>query len=171
MPMSLVHRLTHSTPHAAWTVLPLIRGIVGPVFLFEGLQKFFYPAIRGPGRFESMGFPAPEFFGYFVGTFEVVCGALILLGLFTRLAAVPTFVIMTVAIITTKIPIWLGHGFGPFGVRDVPYYGFLSMAHEMRTDWAMWLGSLALIIAGSGPWALDARWAERDDAPSRRSAS
>jgi len=169
--MSLMNRLTHSTPHAAWTVLPLIRAMVGPVFLFEGLQKFIYPAIRGPGRFESMGFPAPELLGYLVGGFEIVCGVFILLGLFTRLAAVPTFVIMTVAIITTKIPVLLGHGFGPFTVRDAPYYGFLSMAHEMRTDWAMWLGSLALIIAGSGPWALDTRRAGPDDSPSQRAAS
>ena len=156
-----MNRLISSTPQTAWYMLPLVRAIVGPVFLLEGLQKFIDPAIRGPGRFERMGFPASEFFGYVVGAFEVVCGALILLGLFTRLAAVPTFVIMTVAIITTKIPIWLGHGFGPFGVRDVPYYGFLSMAHEMRTDWAMLLGSLILIIAGAGPWSLDA-WRAQD---------
>lgn len=159
-------RLMRSTPQAAWYTLPLIRAMVGPVFLFEGLQKFIYPAIRGPGRFERMGFPAPEFFGYFVGAFEVACGTLILLGLFTRLAAVPTLVIMTVAIITTKIPVWFGHGFGPFTVRDAPYYGFLSMAHEMRTDWAMWLGSLALIIAGSGPWAVDAWLASRNETAS-----
>lgn len=140
--------------------------MVGPVFLFEGLQKFIYPATRGPGRFEGMGFPAPEFFGYFVGGFEVVCGALILLGLFTRLAAVPTLVIMTVAIIATKIPVGLGHGFSPFTVRDAPYYGFLSMAHEMRTDWVMGLGSLMLLIAGSGPWALDALLTRDDETSS-----
>jgi len=163
-----LNRLTHSTPRAAWTVLPLIRGMVGPVFLFEGLQKFLYPAIRGAGRFEQIGFPAPEVLGYVVAGVEMMCGLLILLGLFTRLAAIPTLIIMTVAIVTTKIPVLLGHGFGPFGVRDAPYYGFLSMVHEMRTDWAMWLGSLALIIAGSGPWALDARWAEPDGTPSRR---
>ena len=157
-----MERLTRSTPHAAWYVLPLIRGIVGPIFLFEGLQKFLYPAIRGAGRFEQIGFPAPEALGYFVGGVETICGLLILLGLFTRLAAVPTLVIMTVAIITTKIPVLLGHGFGPFGVRDAPFYGFLSMVHEMRTDWAMWLGSLALVIAGSGPWALDRRLAPSD---------
>ena len=84
------------------------------------------------------------------------CGALILLGLLTRLAAVPTLVIMLVAIVTTKIPVLLGHGFGPFGVRDAPYYGFLAMVHEMRTDWAMLLGSLFLILVGGGPWSLDA---------------
>lgn len=162
-------RLVRSTPQSAWLVLPLVRAMIGPVFLLEGLQKFIYPSIRGPGRFESMGFPAPEIFGYFVGAFEVACGTFILLGLFTRLAAIPTLVIMTVAIITTKIPVLLGHGFGPFAVRDAPYYGFLSMAHEMRTDWAMWLGSLILIIAGGGPWSLDAARTRDDKTPSASS--
>ena len=67
-----------------------------------GIQKFLFPAIRGAGRFEKIGLPSPEFLGAFVGTFEIVCGALILLGLLTRLASVPTLVIMLVAIATTK---------------------------------------------------------------------
>jgi len=62
---------------------------------------------------------------------------------------------MTVAILTTKIPVWLGYGFGPFEVRDAPSYGFLSMVHEMRTDWAMLLGSIVLLLFGGGPWSLD----------------
>ncbi|MEX2465284.1 MAG: DoxX family protein [Gemmatimonadota bacterium] len=145
-----------SDPASAHSATVLIRLMVGMVFLAEGIQKFVYPGSRGPGRFESMGFPAPEFTGYFVGAFETVCGAMLLAGLLARLAAVPTFVIMVVAIITTKIPILFGQGFGPFPVRDLSTYGFLSMAHEMRTDWAMLLGSLYLIIAGSGRWSLDA---------------
>ena len=150
-------KLLESSPTAAYHAgTLLLRLMVGPVFLFEGLQKFIYPAIRGAGRFEKIGFPNPELWGYLVGTFETVCGALILLGLLTRLAAMPTLGIMLVAIITTKIPVLLGHGFGPFGVRDAPYYGFLSMVHEMRTDWAMLLGSLFLILVGGGPWSLDA---------------
>lgn len=46
-------------------------------------------------------------------------------------------------------------------VRDAPMYGFLSMAHEMRTDWAMLLGSLVLLVVGGGPWSLDAALARR----------
>ena len=158
--MSLLRRSSLDPGYA----LPIIRLMVGPVFLFEGLQKFLYPAIRGPGRFEGMSFPAPEFFGYFVGGIETVCGFLILFGLFTRLAALQTTAIMTVAIVTTKIPVWLGHGFGPFEVRDAPFYGFLSMVHEMRTDWAMLLGSILLLLLGGGRWALDRRF-EKQDAP------
>ncbi|MFW6277655.1 MAG: hypothetical protein ACOC1J_03200 [Prolixibacteraceae bacterium] len=39
-----------------------------------------------------------------------------------------------------------GKSFGPFNLRELNTYGFWSMAHEMRTDFAMWLGSLFLLI-------------------------
>lgn len=73
----------------------------------------------------------------------------------TRLAALAMAVNMAVAIVVTKIPVLLGHGFGPFGVRDAPFYNFWSMAHEMRTDWAMLLGAIFLLVAGAGPLSID----------------
>lgn len=139
----------------------LIRLMVGAVFLSEGIQKFLYPAMRGVGRFESMGFPNPEFVGNFVGVFEIVGASLVLFGLFTRGGALITLTIMTVAIGVTKFPIASGASFGPFVLRDLSTYGFWSMAHEMRTDFAMWLGSLFLLISGGGYWALDARLLSR----------
>ena len=147
--------LLASSPQAAWWAIPLIRLGVGAVFLSEGIQKFVLPSLRGAGRFAEIGFAAPGFWSYFVGTFEVVCGALILIGLFTRLAAIPTTVIMLVAILVTKLPILLGESFGPFAVRSLDLYGFWSMAHAMRTDYAMLLGSFFLIVAGAGPWSVD----------------
>jgi len=146
---------SRTSPNTAWWTLALVRLMVGTVFLSEGIQKFLYPAMRGPGRFADMGWPAPEVLANLVGVTEIACGALILLGLYTRLAAAGTATIMTVAIVTTKIPIWLGAGFGPFEVRELSQYGFWSMAHAMRTDWAMLLGSLVLVIAGAGPWSAD----------------
>jgi uncharacterized membrane protein YphA (DoxX/SURF4 family) len=140
----------------ALRTLPLIRLMVGVVFVSEGLQKFLYPALRGPGRFAEIGFPAPEFFGFGVGTLEVICGVLVLLGLYTRWASMPLVLIMMVALLTTKIPILLGHGFGPFSVREMDIYGFWAMMHAARTDWAMLLGALVLSIAGAGPRSLDA---------------
>jgi len=134
----------------------LIRLMVGAVFLSEGIQKFLYPVARGVGRFDKMGFPSPEFFANFVGVFEVLGGFLILLGLLTRGGALLTFIIMSVAIVVTKIPIGLGHSFGPFVLRDLHTYGFWAMAHEMRTDFAMWLGSLFLLIRGGGSLSVDA---------------
>lgn len=80
--------------------------MVGAVFLSEGLQKFLFSDSLGAGRFAKIGLPNPAFLGPFVGTFEVICGTLILLGLLTRLAAVPLIIIMLVAMATTKVKSW-----------------------------------------------------------------
>lgn len=141
----------------AWWAIPLIRLGVGAVFLSEGIQKFLFPAVRGAGRFAEIGFSAPSLLSSIVGGFEIVCGAFILLGFYTRLAAIPTSMVMLVAILTTKLPILLGETVGPYGAARFDAGGFWSMAHAMRTDYAMLLGSIFLIIAGSGPWSLD-RW-------------
>lgn len=120
----------------------IIRLIVGIVFLSEGIQKFLFPLIRGAGRFEKIGLPYPDFFGSFVGTFEIICGILILIGLLTRLASIPTLIIMIVAIATTKM-------------ETLAVDGFWQMMHGSRTDWAMLLSSLFLIIKGGGKWSID----------------
>jgi len=125
----------------------LIRLMVGMVFLSEGIQKFLFPAALGVGRFTQIGIPAPAVLAPFVGVVEIVCGALILMGLATRLAAFPLLIDMLVAIAATKVPVLLARG-------------VWAMAHEARTDWAMLLGVLYLIIAGSGPWSLDVRVAK-----------
>lgn len=133
----------------------LIRLMVGGIFLSEGIQKMLYPMIRGAGRFESLGFPNPELIGSLIGFIEVFAGLMILMGLFTRIGSLCTISIMSVAIIVTKIPIAFGGSFGPFELVDLEMYGFWSMAHEMRTDFAMWLGSLFLLIKGGGRWSID----------------
>jgi len=70
-----------------WTILVrLMIGLV--VFLPEGIQKLVFPGILGAGRFANIGIPYPEMLGPFVGTVEIVCGVLIILGLLTRLAAI-----------------------------------------------------------------------------------
>ena len=121
----------------------LIRLAVGAIFLSEGLQKFLYPSDLGVGRFVKIGIPSPQFFAPFVGAVESICGALILLGLLTRLAAIPLIVDMLVAIITTKIPLLMKSG-------------FWAMAHEARVDYAMLLGCLFLLTVGAGPVSIDA---------------
>jgi uncharacterized membrane protein YphA (DoxX/SURF4 family) len=138
-----------------------IRLMVGAVFLTEGIQKFLFPNEVGAGRFARIGIPSPEVMGPFVGVVETVCGTFILLGLLTIIAAIPLFVDMLVAILTTKIPILVGHGFSGFSLRQLPYYGFWGMAHEARTDFAMLLGSLFLLIVGAGAWSIDMRLASR----------
>jgi putative oxidoreductase len=135
----------------------LIRIMVGAVFVSEGIQKFLYPAAVGAGRFAKIGIPSPEVMGPLVGIIEITCGALVLVGLLTRLAALPLIGVMLVAIVSTKIPILLGEGFWGFELRKLPEYGFWSMAHEARTDSAMLLGSIFLVLAGAGPTSIDHR--------------
>ncbi len=140
----------------------LIRLAVGVVFLSEGIQKFIYPAENGAGRFAKIGIPSPDVMGPFVGGVEIVCGALILIGLLTRFAAIPLIIDMLVAILSTKVPILLGHEFWGFSLRTLPYYGVWGMLHEARTDLAMLLGSIFLLITGAGSLSLDARLSSRE---------
>ena len=115
----------------------IIRLIVGAVFFSEGVQKFLFPAIRGAGRFEKIGFPSPDFLGSFVGFFEILCGILLLVGLLTRLASIPLIIIMLVAFATTKAEVLSNEG-------------FWELLHGSRTDWAMLLGSIFLVIKDEG---------------------
>jgi putative oxidoreductase len=128
------------TDYSSTTIL--VRLMVGAVFLSEGIQKFLFPEKLGAGRFTEIGLPYPDFLADFVGSFEIICGALILLGFLTRIAAFPLFMIMLVAIITTKSKIL---------AED----GFWELLHGSRTDWAMLLGSVFLFIRGGGRWSID----------------
>ena len=133
----------------------LIRLLVGWVFVIEGILKFVLPDELGVGRFASIGIPAPQVMGPFVGAVEIVCGTLVLVGLLTRFAAIPLVIDISVAIFSTKIPIWLGHGYWLFSLPKIKHYGFLSMLHEARTDFSMLLGLLFLLIVGAGRISLD----------------
>ena len=131
--------------------------MVSPSSFPEGLQKLIFPDLLGAGRFARIGIPFPDLMGPFVGVVEIVCGALIIIGLFTRLAAIPLIVIMIVALVSTKLPILLGHDVGIFHLAaDTKRLGFWSMLHEARADLTMLLGSLYLLIEGGGAWSLDA---------------
>src|SRR3954451_10503999 len=122
----------------------LIRVAVGFIFLSEGLQKYITPEATGTVRFAKIGFPHPAFWAYFTGSLEIACGILILIGLFTRLAAIPLLIIMIVAFITTKIPILTDKG-------------FWSFAHEYRTDFAMTLLLIYLLMYGGGNHSIDGK--------------
>ncbi|MGA8442565.1 MAG: DoxX family protein [Candidatus Sulfotelmatobacter sp.] len=120
----------------------LIRILVGWVFLSEGIQKFLFPDSLGVGRFVKIGIPWPQIMAPFVGVVEIVCGALLLIGLITRLASIPLLIDILVAIATTKIPM-------------LAKSGFWATMHEARTDFCMLLGLMFLLIVGSGSLSLD----------------
>jgi uncharacterized membrane protein YphA (DoxX/SURF4 family) len=127
----------------------LIRVAVGLIFLTQGVLKYIDPNM-GVNRFTRIGFPHSFLTAHFVGTFEIVCGSLILLGLWTRLAAVPLLVVISTAIATTKIPELFR-----------PIQGFWYMVSDARTDFAMLCCLLFLIASGGGIWSLDAKYADR----------
>jgi uncharacterized membrane protein YphA (DoxX/SURF4 family) len=133
-----------------WVVL--IRLAVGAVFLTEGIQKFLFSDSLGVGRFTKIGIPSPEIMAPFVGVIEIGCGALLILGLLTRLAAIPLIIDILVAIVTTKLPILIKSG-------------FWAMAHEARTDYTMLLGCVFFLIVGAGRWSVDAHLAGAADTP------
>ncbi len=135
----------------------LIRVVVGAVFLNEGVLKFFDPAASGAGRFAAIGLPHPGALGPFVAAVETLGGLLVILGLFTGFAALALFIDISVALVTTKIPVLLGHAYLGLALMKLKSYGLLSMVHEARTDLAMACGLLFLLLAGPGRWSLDAR--------------
>lgn len=120
----------------------VIRLLTGSVFLSEGIQKFLYPTELGVGRFEKLGIIYPSFSAPFVGTVEITCGTLLLLGLLMRFATIPLLITMCVAIISTKFNVLMDSGFWKF-------------AHEARTDYSMILSLIFLLIVGGGSISLD----------------
>ncbi len=147
-------------PDGAPPATLLIRLMAGGVFLWEGVMKFVFPHTLGVGRFLKLGIPAPEFMAPFVGVMEIVGGTLFVLGLFTRLAALPLLIDIVIAIASTKIPLLLGTS--PLPPPPVPpQVGFWAVLHEIRSDDAQLLCSLFLLLVGAGPWALDALLARR----------
>jgi putative oxidoreductase len=121
-----------------------VRLAVGLIFLTQGILKFTDPRM-GVIRFTRIGFPFPGFTAHFVGTFEIVCGALVLAGLLTRVAAIPLLIVIGTAIGSTKVP-------ELFRAAQ----GFWFMVSDARTDFAMLCSLIFLVCAGAGPWSLDA---------------
>lgn len=131
----------------------LIRLMTGTVFFWEGLLKFVY-VNQGVGRFTKIGIPFPEFSAQFVGTFEIIGGLLILLGLFTRFISIPFIFQMIVAVLTTKIALYLGTSPLPLPPAP-PQVGFWAVLHEIRSDYAQIMTCLFLTFAGPGVFSLD----------------
>src|ERR1035438_8744846 len=133
----------------------LVRLAVSLIFFTQGILKYIDPNM-GVVRFTRIGFPHPYFTAHFVGTFEVLCGLLLLLGLGTRLVSIPLLAVITTAIATTKVP-------ELFRANQ----GFWYMVSDARTDFAMFCCLVFLISVGGESWSLDARLARHERAGDR----
>jgi uncharacterized membrane protein YphA (DoxX/SURF4 family) len=137
------------------TATVLLRFMVGSVFVWEGILKFVY-ANQGIGRFTKLGFPLPHLTAALVGAWEIVGGVLLILGLITRAAALLFAIEMVVAMLSTKIGIYLGTSPLPLPPAP-PQIGVWAVLHEIRSEFAQFLTSLYLVIAGPGVLSCDAR--------------
>jgi uncharacterized membrane protein YphA (DoxX/SURF4 family) len=146
MNVSQANSLWSRIVQPAWysRAVVFIRLAVGLIFFTQGLLKYIDPNM-GLNRFARIGFPYPGFTAHFVGTFELICGFLVLVGLVTRIAAIPLLIVICTAIATTKIPeLWR------------PNQGFWFMVSDARTDFSMLTSLLFLLVPGAGAWSLDA---------------
>lgn len=132
----------------------LLRLMAGGVFLWEGILKFVY-VNQGVGRFTKLGMPFPHFTADFVGYLEIVGGLLLLSGLMTRLIAIPFIIEMIVAVLSTKISMYLGTSPLPLPPSP-PQVGMWAVLHEVRSEYAQLLTTAFLLINGPGKWSLDA---------------
>lgn len=130
----------------------LIRLYVGLIFVVEGVLKFVRPESLGAGRFAKVDIPAAALLAHLDGVFEIGCGTLIVVGLFTRLAVLPMVVDMIGALATTKFSLLFGSA-----ALYPQEHGVWDFLHESRLEWAMLAGSLYLLVVGAGRMSLDAR--------------
>jgi len=122
----------------------LLRLGVGLTFFFAGLGKVLGGTAGTAGFFGSLGIPAPALMGPFIAYLELLGGLALILGLFTRVFSLLFIGDMLVALLLVSLP---AAGAAP----SLPE-GFTNM----RTELLLLLGSLCLVLLGSGSMSLDA---------------
>jgi uncharacterized membrane protein YphA (DoxX/SURF4 family) len=143
--------------------------MAGGVFLWEGLLKFVY-ANQGLGRFTKLGFPFPHQTANFVGGLEIVGGLFLLSGLMTRVIAIPLIIEMIVAMLSTKISLYLGTSPLPLPPSP-PLSGLWAVLHEIRSEYAQLLTTGFLLINGPGHLSFDALFRRAKKQPAIRPGS
>lgn len=123
-----------------------LRVGIGLVFLMHGLQKFFDIGVSNYADFigGQLGVPFADVVAPVQAFVEVVGGALLILGLFTRFTVLPLIVISLGAIMLVRDDI-----------------GFLTPSANItgagaELDTAILAGELCLLFVGPGRFALDA---------------
>lgn len=145
--MLRLRRLVHSvSSRLQWLPPTVARLTIGVVFVQTGWGKL-HNLPKVIGFFQELGIPAPQLQAPLVATIEFVCGLLILIGLFTRVATLPLIVVMTVAVVTAK------RG----DIHELS--DLLGMAEFLSIVILLWLGAF-----GAGPISADAVFARRLDA-------
>src|SRR5690242_885297 len=122
----------------SWVGPLTLRLSLGAVFLGTGWGKL-HNLGQVTGFFTELGIPFPAAQAAMVSVIELVGGSLILLGLFTRFAALPLMATMVVAILTAKRP-------EIDGIRSL-------LAFD---EFIYFAGFLWLLVAGAGKASLDA---------------
>lgn len=131
----------------------IIRLMAGSVFFWEGILKFVY-VNQGVGRFTKLGFLFPAETAHFVAVGEIIGGLLLIFGLCTRIVAFYFIIEMIVAILSTKISLYLGTFPLPLP-SSPPQVGIWAVLHEIRSEYAQLLTCLFLLIEGAGRRSVD----------------
>ena len=132
----------------------LVRIMAGGVFFWEGILKFVYTN-QGVGRFTKLGIPFPGPTAFFIAVLEIVGGLLLISGFLTRAISVPFVIEMLVAMLSTKISLYLGTSPLPLPPSP-PRIGAWAVLHEIRSEWAQLMSVMFLIVVGPGALSVDA---------------
>ena len=141
---SRLRRLVHSVSSGLrWLPPTVARITVGWIFLQSGWGKL-NDLPKVVAFFTDLGIPAPQFQAPLAAGTEFLCGALLLGGLFTRVASLPLIGTMLVALLTA-LRGEIHELSDLFGLAEYLYIVIL-----------LWLGAY-----GAGPISLDAVLARR----------
>lgn len=105
-----------------WLAPLLARIVIGAVFIQTGWLKLHHLG-EVTEFFRSLGIPAARIQAPFVAGVELVCGMLVLLGVFTRLSAIPLIGTMVVAILTAKMKALTG----PLDLLGIQEFDYIVM--------------------------------------------
>ena len=132
--------------HLSFSAL-LLRIVLGIIFIVHGYPKLFKKDF-GPrgfsGFLKNIGVPSPLLFAYVVAIVEFFGGALLIIGLFTRLSAIAIAINMFVAIWKVK---------GKTGLVTKVMEGGWAGGYEL--DLALMIMAIVLIIMGAGIFSID----------------
>ena len=135
-----------------WAAIPL-RLIVGFGFMQHGIAKLARGADNFVGIVHALHVPMPFMMAWATILVEVLGGAAVLAGLFIPLASIPMAIVLLVAIFTVHLP----NGLSSIKLQSVTDAGAHFGQPGYETDLLYLAALIALVILGSGPFAVD-RW-------------